>query len=186
MLNLYDNKPADFHRIDARKPDVYFQTCSPMMSSSDQVAPGHLLLCSWARRTVQLDSAVTIGEVNSVTRKDAYPLPRMDDMLLTQTGSKWFSGYWQVEIEKKDREKTAFCTSDGLFEYNVMSFGLCNAPATFQRLMDMVLAWLKLTNCLVYIDNIIVIGKTFSENLTNLTQVFNHLREAGLKLQPKK
>ena len=61
-------------------------------------------------------------KVNSITRKDAYPLPRMDDTLDTLTGSKWFntldliSGYWQVKIEKKDREKTAFCTSDGLFE----------------------------------------------------------------------
>ena len=67
-----------------------------------------------------------------------------------------------------------------------MPFGLCNAPATFQRLMDMVLAGLKWTNGLVYIDDIIVIGKTFSEHLTNLTQVLNRLREAGLKLQPKK
>ena len=130
-------------------------------------------------------------KVNSITRKDAYPLPHMDDTLDTLTGSKWFStldlisGYWQVEIEKKDREKPAFCTSDGLFEFKVMPFGLCNARATFQHLMDMVLAGLKWTNCLVYIDDIIVIGKTFSEHLTNLTQVLNRLREAGLKLQPK-
>ena len=131
-------------------------------------------------------------KVNSITRKDAYPLPRMDDTLDTLTGSKWFStldlisGYWQVEIEKKDREKTAFCTSDGLFEFKVMPFGLCNAPATFQRLMDMVLAGLKWTNCMVYINDIIVIGKTFSEHLTNLTQVLNRLREAGLKTPTQK
>ena len=87
---------------------------------------------------------VDYRKVNTVTRKDAYPLPRVDDTLDTLAGSKWFStldllsGYWQVEVRPEDREKTAFCTPDGLFEFNVMPFGLCNAPATFQRLMELV------------------------------------------------
>ena len=67
-----------------------------------------------------------------------------------------------------------------------MPFGLCNAPATFQRLMDMVLTGLQWTNCLVYLDDIIVIGKMFPEHLQNLVQVFEKIRAAGLKLQPKK
>ena len=135
---------------------------------------------------------VDYRKVNGITRKDAYPLPRVDDTLDTLSGSKWFStldlisGYWQVEVEEKDREKTAFCTPDGLFEFKVMPFGLCNAPATFQRLMDMVLAGLQWTNCLVYLDDIIVIGKTFPQHLHNLTKVLERLRNAGLKLQPKK
>ena len=135
---------------------------------------------------------VDYRKVNGVTRKDAYPLPRVDDTLDTLSGSKWFStldllsGYWQVEVDEKDREKTAFCTPDGLFEFKVMPFGLCNAPATFQRLMDMVLAGLQWTNCLVYIDDIVVIGKTFPEHLQNLTRVLQRLGEAGLKLKPKK
>ena len=80
--------------------------------------------------------------MNHITRKDAYPLPRVDNTLDTLAGSKWFStldlisGYWQVEDDKKDREKTAFCTPDRLFDFNVMPFGLCNAPGTFERLMD--------------------------------------------------
>ena len=88
--------------------------------------------------------------VNGITRKDAYPLPRIDDTL---SGSKWFttldllSEYWQVEVATTDREKTAFVTRDGLYEFNVMPFGLCNAPATFQRLMDMVLSGLQWTSC---------------------------------------
>ena len=99
-------------------------------------------------------------KVNSVTHKDAYPLPRVDDTLDTLVGSIWFStidlksGYWQVEVAPEHREKTAFCTQEGLFEFNVMPFGLCNAPATFQRLMDCVLAGLQWSNCLVYIDDI--------------------------------
>ena len=71
-------------------------------------------------------------KLNSVTRKDAYPIPRIDDTLDILAGSQWFStldmvsGYWQVEVGMEDREKTAFCTPNGLFEFKVMSFGLCN------------------------------------------------------------
>ena len=113
-------------------------------------------------------------KVNTVTRKDAYPMPRVDDTLDTLAGAKWFStldlisGYWQVEVNPKDREKTAFCTPEGLFEFKVIPFGLCNAPATFQRLMDMVLARVQWTSCLVYIDDVVILGKTFKEHLQNL------------------
>ena len=136
---------------------------------------------------------VDYRKVNAVTRKDAYPLPRVDDILDTLAGSKWFSkldlisGYWQVEMSPEHQEKkTAFCTTEGLFDFNVMPFGLCNAPATFQRLMDMVLAGLQWSSCLVYLDDIIVIGKTFEDHLINLREVFKHLKEAGLKLKPDK
>lgn len=128
--------------------------------------------------------------MNAVTRKDAYPLPRVDDTLDTLAGSKWFStldmlsGYWQVEVDPEDRDKTAFCTPEGLFEFRVMPFGLCNAPATFQRLMDAVLAGLQWSSCLVYIDDLVIPGKTFLEHLRHLRQVFQRLREAGLKLKP--
>ena len=83
-----------------------------------------------------------------------------------------------------DREKSVFCTQEGLFEFNVMPFGLCNAPATFQRLMDCVLAGLQWSNCLVYIDDIIIIGRSFEEHLHHLQQVLDHLKSAGLKIQP--
>ena len=135
---------------------------------------------------------VDYRKVNSVTRKDAYPLPRVDDTLDTLAGSKWFStldllsGYWQVEVDPEDRQKTAFCTPDGLFEFKVMPFGLCNAPATFQRLMDTVLAGLQWTNCLVYLDDVIILGRTFEEHLANLKAVLDRFREAGLKLKPSK
>ena len=85
-----------------------------------------------------------------------------------------------MEVDKKDREKTAFKTSEGLFEFTKMPFGLCNAPATFQRLMDLILAGLQWKNCLVYLDDILIIGRTFKEHLDNLGLVFNRLREAGL------
>ena len=96
------------------------------------------------------------------------------------------SGYWQVEVEPKDREKTAFCTPEGLYEFKVMHFGLCNAPATFQRLMDRVLSGLQWRVCLVYLDDVIVVGKTFEDHLQHPKDVFHRLRLAGLKLQPPK
>src|SRR2546430_14674398 len=84
-------------------------------------------------------------KLNKVTRKDNHPLPRIDEMLDKFEGSQWFSSidlasaYWQVEMDERDIEKTAFITSEGLYECLVMPFGLCNAPATFQRLMHEVL-----------------------------------------------
>ena len=131
-------------------------------------------------------------KLNDVTRKDAYPLRRIDTTLDTLAGSKWLStldllsGYWQVELEERARQKTAFCTTEGLFQFRVMPFGLCNAPATFQRLMYLVLAGLQWSHCLVYLDDVVVLGRSFDEHLRNLELVFRRLREAGLHLKPSK
>ena len=88
----------------------------------------------------------------------------MDDTLDILAGSQLFStldlisGYWQVEVKPEDREKTAFATSEGLYEFNVLPFGMCNGPATFQRLMNILLAGIQWHSCLVYLDDIIVLG----------------------------
>ena len=85
-------------------------------------------------------------KLNDVTRKEAYPLPHIDETLDVLAGAKVFtaldltSGCWQVEVDVADREKTALTTSHGLFEFQVMPFGLCNAPGTFQRIMEF--SWL--------------------------------------------
>jgi hypothetical protein len=89
-------------------------------------------------------------------------------------------------MEPEDRAKTAFITREGLFEWRVMPFGLCNAPATFERLMELVLSGLMWSACLVYIDDVIVYGRTFEECLSNLTKVLERFRRAGLKLKPAK
>ena len=128
---------------------------------------------------------IDFRKVNSITKKDAYPLPRVDDTVDTLGGSKIFSTmdlvscFWQVEVAEEDRPKTA-TTPEGLYEFKVMPFGLCNASATFQRL---VLNDLKWTECLVYVDDIVVIGKTF---LCHLGNVLLRLKQAGLKLQTAK
>lgn len=92
----------------------------------------------------------------------------------------------QVEIEESDKKKTAFSTEKGHFEFNVMPFGLTNAPATFQRLMEFVLAGLTGEQCLIYIDDIIVFSHTFPEHLDRLHKVFSKLEEAELQLQTRK
>ena len=80
-----------------------------------------------------------------------------------------------MEVKPEDREKTAFCTKDGLFEFKVMPFGLCNAPATFQRLMDLVLAGMQWSQCLVYLDDIIIPGRSVEEHLRNVASVLQRL-----------
>ena len=135
---------------------------------------------------------VDYRKVNAATRQDAYPLPRIDSTLDSLAGSKYFttldlaSGYWQVEVEETAKEKTAFSTPGGHFEFNVMPFGLTNAPATFQRLMECVLAGLAADQCLVYLDDIIIFSESFAEHLHRLHQVLSRLQEAGLKLRPSK
>ena len=101
-------------------------------------------------------------QLNAVTKKDRYPLPRTDSCLDSMNGSKWFStfdlrsAYRQVSINPPDREKTSFICHRGSYQYRTMPFGLCNAGATFQRLMDVVLNGLSLQICLAYVNDVIV------------------------------
>lgn len=131
-------------------------------------------------------------KLNHVTKKDVYPLPRIDDSLDRLRHARYFSsmdlksGYWQIEVDERDREKTAFVTPDGLYEFKVLPFGLCSAPATFQRLMDTVLSGLKWKTCLVYLDDVIVFSATFEEHLKRLLSVLQAIRSAGLTLKPEK
>ena len=135
---------------------------------------------------------VDYRKLNSVTHRDAYPLPRIDATLDALSGSSLFStldltsGYWQVEVAESDKEKTAFSTPQGHFEFNVMPFGLTNAPATFQRLMECVLTGLSGEQCLIYLDDIIIFSSSFADHLNRLTSVLQRLRQAGLKIKPSK
>ena len=136
---------------------------------------------------------VDFRQLNAATVKDAHPIPRIDDLLNALHGAHWFftldlkSGHRQVPIQEQDEEKTSFRTSSSqLFEFNQVPFGLCNAPATFSRLMDRVLAGLHWEACLFYLDDIIVFAATWEEHLARLRQVFERLRHAQLKLGAEK
>ena len=126
-------------------------------------------------------------KLNQVTRKDSYPLPCIDDTLEGLAGTKWFSSldlksdYWQVGMHPDDKEKTAFTAGRGLWQFCVMPFGLCNAPAAFERLMEQVLAGLPFSVCLVYLDDILVPAQTFKDGIGNLCTIFQWLQMVKLK-----
>ena len=135
---------------------------------------------------------VDFRRLNSITIKDAFPLPLIEDCLDSLAGSVYFStldmasGYYQIEIAPEDREKTAFITKYGLFHHTRMAFGLCNAPATFQRAMYLVLRGLTWREVLAYLDDIMVLGIDFDSHLRNLREVLSRFRQYNLKLKPKK
>ena len=131
-------------------------------------------------------------KLNEVTLKDAYPLPRIEDNLDALKGARWFttldlaSGYWQVEMDPGDKEKTAFCTRYGLYQFKNMPFGLCNAPGTFERLMETVLRGMQWERAVLYLDDIIIFSSNLTEHLERLEEMFQRLQKANLMLKPSK
>ena len=152
--------------------------------------------CEWASNVVLIRKTdggmrfcVDYRQLNERTVKDSYPLPRIDDCLDELADARWFSTfdllsrYHQVELDLRDAGKTTFVARSGIFRFRVMPFGLCNAPATFQRLMNVALAGLDPMVCLVYLDDIIVHSPALEAHLERLTWLFERLRSTGLMLK---
>lgn len=125
--------------------------------------------------------------LNSKTVKDCYPLSIIEGCLDLLYGTQYFStldlasGYYQIEIDKNDRHKTAFLTNFGLVENKRMGFGLCNAPATFQR----ALRGLTWQDALVYLDDVVELGKDFENAISNIRKTLDRFRQHNMKLKPK-
>ena len=140
-----------------------------------------------------LRSCINLCKLNNRTIKDGYSLPRIEDTWGCLHGAVWFStldlksGYWQVEVEEEAKPITAFTMGPlGFRKCECMPYGLTNAPATFQRLMESCLGELHLNWCIIYLDDIIVFSQTPEEYLHWLKAAFNKWKAAGLKLKPSK
>ena len=136
---------------------------------------------------------IDFRRLNSWTKKDAYPLPQMQETMESMVGARFFStmdlksGFWQVRMAKDSQQYTAFTVgSMGVYEFLRMLYGLCNTSVTFQRLMQNCLRELNLTYALIYLDNVIVFSRTEEEHLHCLRVVFGRFLEHGLKLKPSK
>ena len=130
--------------------------------------------------------------LNALTIKVTYPWPRMDECLDSLGEAKYFnaldcnSGYWQISIAKEDLNKTTFTFHAGTYRFLRMPFGFCNAPATFQRTVNILLSGYRWKTCLVYLDDVIIFSKSIEEHLKHVDEVLEILRQAGMALKLKK
>ena len=136
---------------------------------------------------------IDFWRLNSTTKKDSFPLPRMQETMESMVGARFFSsmdlksGFWQVRMSEKSWQYTAFTMGSlGVYEFFRMPYGLCNTPATFQRLMQNCLGELNLTYALVYLDDVTVYSNTEEDHLCRLQAMFECFQEHGLKLKPSK
>lgn len=152
-------------------------------------APVHLVPKKMdASGEVKYRMVIDYRRLNEITVDDRYPLPNITDLFDRLGRSKYFTtldlanGYHQIEIEERDRQKTAF-SADGHYEFLRMPFGLKTAPATFQRLMDNILRGLQGHHCLVYMDDMIIYSSSLQEHIKDLRAIFDRLRQTNLKIQ---
>jgi Reverse transcriptase (RNA-dependent DNA polymerase) len=129
---------------------------------------------------------------NMIAVPDTYPLPRMDECIYSLVDATVFttldcnSRYWQIPVHPDDRDKTTFTSHYGIYLFLRLPFGLRNAPATFQRAIDIILSGVKWKTCLVYLDNVIVFSENRAAHLTHVAEVLTLLGNAGMSLKLKK
>ena len=185
-----------FHRIPPPQLDKVREHLKLMLDAG-VVQPNNSPWCNTVvlvrKKDGSLCFCIDFQRLNALTVKDSYPLSRIFETLESLARVAHYStfdlnsGFWQVPMDKESKQYTAFTLgSMGLYECESMPFGLCNAPPTFQRLMQNCLGELNLTYCLIYLDDVIVFSEMPEEHLQRMCVVFDHLREHGLKLKPSK
>ena len=197
-INLSDNSPFKdpYRRIPPAMFEEVRQHIKEMLDAGairESQSPFSSNIVLVRKKDNSLRFCIDFRKLNNRTVKDAYSLPRIEETIDSLSGAKYFSkldlrsGYWQVGIKEADKHKTAFSVGPlGFFECNRMAFGLTNAPATFQRLMERCMGELHLKECLIYLDDIIIFSKTFEEHLERIENVFKQLERHGLKLKGSK
>ena len=197
-IDTGDTKPfkMPFHRIPLFKRHIVEAEIKKMLDqgvTEPSTSPWNSPICLVAKKSGEWRFCIDLRALNTVTKLDSFPLPRIDDTLDRLSNSRFSStldlasGYWQLLLNEQDREKTSFAVPGiGTFTFKVMCFGLKNAPSSFSCLMEVVLRQLQFDKCLVYLDDIIVLRKDFDTPLQNLRTVFLRLRQANLQLKVSK
>ena len=198
VLKDPDTRPfkEHFHRILLPQLDEVREHLKLMLDAG-VIQPSNSPWCNAVvlvrKKNRSLCFCIDFRKLNSLTVKDSHLLPHICETLESLAGAAHFStfdmnsGFWQVPMDEESKQYTAFTLgSMGLYECESMPFGLCNAPPTFQRLMQNCLGELNLTYCLIYLDDVIVFSYTPEEHLQRMRVVFDRLREHGLKLKPSK
>lgn len=207
MLEVFAQHDLDFGRTNKIKNRIKLSDETPFKHRARPIHPQDILLHAEVIRESEspFSSPIVVvkkknGDVrlcvdyrklNLQTIKDSYALP-LEESFSALSGSKWFSvldlksGFYQIEMEEKDKQKTAFVCPLGFYEFNRMPQGITNAPSTFQRLMERCIGELNMKQALVFLDDLIVFSSTLEEHEERLMRVLNQLKEFGLKLSPEK
>lgn len=179
--------PADFedlrkHLLDLLASEIIEESNSPYASPVVLVR----------KKNGDLRMVVDYRKLNKLTKRDAIPLPRIEETFTLLSGSKWFSvldlksGYYQLEVEESDRPKTAFTTPFGNWQFRRLPQGLTNSPAMFQRTMEKVMAGLNLQEVIAFLDDLIIFSDTLEQHEDRLMKVLQRISAFGLKLAPSK
>ena len=179
-------------------PTLLEEVCASLcdMLDAGAICPNQSPWCNavvLVRKDGTLRFCVDFCRLNVHKKKDSYPLLWIQEALESMAGATHFStmdfksGFWQVKMVPESQQYTTFTVGNlGFYEFTHMPLGLCNAPVTFQHLMQNTLGELNLMYCIIYLENVIVFGRSEEEHLEHLHIVFKCFREFNLKLKPSK
>ena len=180
--------PASDQQIKAQETQKLFERGQIEESTSPWSSP--VVLVKKKDKTIRF--CIDYRRLNAITVKDAFPLPRIDEIFDQLTDSKYYtkfdfkSGYFQIPLSKEDRPKTAFSIRDNHYQFTVLPQGITNGPATFQRIINNILGPARWKYALAYIDDVIIYSNTFDEHLIHLNEICHLLQEARFRLNPEK